>query len=215
MCLRIGAIAGAFVLAAVIMAPLRWAWAMAGAQEDLSIAVVDGSIWNGRIEGVSWRRNLLGNFDVALSPLARAFPTLQLSNGTGPLKYGRISISSNVMSLDAGEIQTSVPLHSVGDSTELALRISGAAVTLTDKTCNAASGQIQIAASAELGSPAFDGELACVQGRLTAHLSSSHGEAVLEVSGPDFSGLAYRSASPTLAMLFTTAGIPQAGGASP
>lgn len=188
MWLRIGAVAGAFVAAAAIMAPLRWAWAMAGARTDLSVDAVDGTIWNGRVEGVAWRRYPLGDFDVALSPFNGAFPTLLLSNGTGLLKSGRISVSASTVSLDAGEIQTSLTSRGIGEAGGLPLRISDAAITLTDGVCQSASGRIQVAAVPDLGSPAFNGELACLQGRL-----------------------AYRSASPSpaLEIPFAAAGIPR------
>jgi len=213
---RIAAVGLAFLVAAIALFPLRMAWGAAAPGAGLSVASVDGTIWAGRITGVVWRGQALGDFDTSLS-LADLLPqpAIRLANGTGPLRTALVRASSGSQSISEADIR--LPLRTLAPqlNADGRIRISDAALDLRGETCATASGRIDIPAIPSLGLPATTGTLACENGALLARLSSEAGDAVLAVDNLSSGRLCWRSASAPLAVLLAALGMPQFAPAMP
>ncbi len=208
MILRIGAITLAFLIAAIAMLPLRMAWATGPQSSDLAIASIDGTVWSGRIAGVSWRGHALGAFDTSLSPAdLLPQPALHLTAGTGPLKSALLRASGDALIITRADIRMDVASLAPALAANATVRISNGEITLQRGICTTASGRIDAPAIPEIGLPVFTGALSCDRGVLLARLASTAGDVVLELSGG--SQVSWRSASPALAIMLAAAGIAQ------
>lgn len=205
--LRGAALLLAFALAAIVMFPLRMAWA-AAPPAGLGVAGIHGTIWAGRLTGVSWRGADLGDFDVSMSPFdLLPAPALRLTNGTGVLKQAVLRGAGD--RIDIADAELTFPLAALSPLAppDLAAQINGGAVTLADGQCTSAAGKIALPAAPSLGLPAFNGALACDKGLILAQLESTAGNLMLELSS-GFERISVRSASPPLELALGAIGIP-------
>jgi hypothetical protein len=200
----------AFAIAAIGMIPLRAALGITSTPKGLAIANATGTIWNGRIIGVSWHGIALGDFDVAISPLdLLSTPALHLDNGSGPLRSAVLRSSDTDLHVSDANITVRIADMIRSAPSDLAARIANGSLTLNNGRCTHATGRLDMPAAMSVGLPALTGSFACDQGVIVAQLSSDAGQITLEL-GPALDRVAYRSAPPTLEIALPALGIPRA-----
>lgn len=197
-----------FVLAGLLMFPLRVAWMMAPVIPGLSIADISGTVWNGRATGVSWRGAELGDFAVSISPFdLLPSPRVRIDQGTGPLKSA--SLRAGARSFEISDASLRIPLSRLDGQfpTTATLRLQNGALEMAQSSCLRASGQILIDDATPNGIGGLTGELSCDSDHLIlALLGQAGGRAVLAAPLDSATGLTIREATPELALLLTGAG---------
>ncbi len=198
--------AGAFVVAAIALAPMRTAWAVVGAPAGVSVERIGGTIWSGELIGVSWRGVGLGDFRSSLSLLTRPGNiVLHLVSGEGPVKAATLSTSGG------GALENVFAAFNLAD---LVPSIAGEARTMLrdgyasfdGAACRNAGGRVTVAAIPQYGLPELNGDLSCARGDLVASLASADGVySVSAVIGPE--GARILAASPTAALLLPALGV--------
>jgi hypothetical protein len=172
--LRLFVLVAAFAITAIVVLPLRLAWAGAGAPADLHVDAVRGTIWSGELLGVTWRGIGLGDLAVTSSAFDRPGDlVLNARSDTGPITSIAVPLSSH--GSVAERITASMDLAAVlpGAPAGARLRLDHGSITLKGDRCVSASGTINVNAVPTQAMPAFNGGLDCSGGALTASVASA------------------------------------------
>jgi hypothetical protein len=149
--IRLFALAG-LLLGAAAMAPLRFAL-----PAELSATRASGTVWNGHLEGASWRGINLGTVDAALQPLSLLVGEARLAL-SGPGLSGDLILGQGVEALSGQRTLSGLPITSI-TAQSLTLRFENG-------ECAAASGSLSAtlpdSASLLSGTPRCTGSSASI-----------------------------------------------------
>ena len=210
--LRASALVIAFVVAALCMFPLRLAWAAAETPDDLHVESVRGTIWSGELSGVTWRGAVLGDLAITSSILDRPGDlVLTARSDTGPLAAASIPLSSRGSVVDDVTATSDLAALLPGALAGVHLAIREAGITVDGGRCVEAHGAVAIDAIPAQGVPAFDGRLACRNGRIETALASAdelHRLTISMAAGASDTDPVVTEASPATQLWLAALGIP-------
>lgn len=179
---------GILLLALVLLMPLRIVVSATDlAQVGLSARQVAGTIWGGRIGDLMLSRQLLGTFDVRLSPgdlvLGRiAMPFERLASPDGPLT-GVLRAGGSLRGVERLTGTLAIG-HLLGAAPVQSLDLRQVTILFADGRCRRAEGRIAANLAISLGplplDRGFSGTLACEGERVRARLASPGGSERIE-----------------------------------
>jgi hypothetical protein len=167
--IRLAALAG-FLLGAVALVPLRLIL-----PEGLAATRASGTVWNGHLEGASWRGVNLGTLDIALQPLALFVGQARLKL-SGPDLTGTLILGQGVEALSGQRTLAGLPITSL-TAQDLTLRFEGG-------QCAAASGSVSASlpgSTGQLGGP-LSGVPRCTGSSASLSLASPDGLSTLSLT---------------------------------
>ncbi len=158
----IGVFAGVFVLAIILLTPMRVAISLSGAADaGLSASAVDGTIWNGRLRNASLRDLPLGDLAARLDPVGLSVGKIRLqvkNDGATALDGGLVIRRRGV---EPSGLSVQAPLKALGLPSVLDGRLDLRDLTLrfVSGRCRKAQGQVAMTPAQAL--PPVTGVLTC------------------------------------------------------
>lgn len=202
--LRILVVAAAFLAAAVALLPLRFVLHHAPVRHpELDTGFASGTVWSGRLEGVTLRGLQLGDFDVAVSPADLVLGRLAVRfSSEGIVREGRWKSSPGGGAFEG--LKGLVPLDrlSAGAPPGAFVSFLDGAGWVDGSGCREASGRVLVDGLSEAGFTGMEGTVGCETGRIILALTPSNGPPFDLVLDPRGGQVGARSAdAATLAAL--------------
>ena len=171
--LRILAVLIGLLAVGIWLLPLRFVTNMANLEAaGISASAVNGSVWNGELEGLTIRGAALGDVNVATDPISMITGAPKLSfRSSGPISQGAVTVRSNGPRFSnlRGQIALT-QLDPQAPSGAVATFID-ASLDLSANACTEASGQARIVGMAAAGMPDMSGPISCEEGRVRLSLT--------------------------------------------
>lgn len=211
--LRISVALIAFVVVAIALIPLRFALQFV----DLSASRLDpgfasGSVWAGRLDGVSWQGADLGDFTAAVSPAGLLGGVMRIrltSPGmvregvwVSSAKGGRLERLKGLIPLD--RFISSAPPGAFVSFLDGSLDPAGPA-------CIEAGGRVLVDGLSDVGLSAMEGVVRCEGGRMVVALSSQSGAGLDLVFDMGTGAVTARSADPAAVAALQALGVETEG----
>jgi len=172
----------AFALTALVLLPLRFAWAAATPSTGIEVSAITGTVWSGKLHDVSWRGIALGDMEISSSILERPGDLILHLRSKGQLTSARLATSFNGFALE--DVSGNIRLSSIFSQAppEAMLRITKGGLTLDGESCRTATGRVTTDAIKSFGVPSLEGTVACEKGQLTLSLVSSNKSQSLKIA---------------------------------
>ena len=180
--LRTAVLVFAFGLTALMLLPLRFAWAAAAPSRGIDFSAITGTVWSGQLDDVSWRGIALGDVQVSSSIIDSPGNLIMHLQSKGPLTSARLALSPNGSSIEAAS--GNVKLSSIFSQALPAamLRLTDVSLTLEGQSCRSAAGRVTTDEIKSIGVPSLDGTVACEKGQLLLSLASSNKSQSLKIA---------------------------------
>ena len=206
------ALAG-FTAAAVAAAPATvGVWALKRAAPMLAVTGAEGTLWSGRLSGLSYGGVLIGDVNYRLSALSLLLGRISIhADSSNGALLGQARVLLGQGRVDLREVSVEFNLGAIRQYTFFGVRYQGLArlkadrLTLSDKVCAAEAATVSTSAFEALtkrwsGSPLpLDGAVVCEGGALVGALNgeSADGKAAVGLTiRPDFTYLVRIAAEP-------------------
>lgn len=181
--LRTAFLVAAFVVTALMLLPLRFAWAATTTPREIEVASITGTVWSGQLRDVRWRGFKFGDLQVSSSVIERPGDLIMhLRSRTGPLTSARLAASSDGVAVEglAGAIELS-RLFPQAPSGAM-LQLTDGALNIEGSSCRGAKGRVTTDEIKTQRLPGLEGTVTCEKGGLIVSLASLDGSHNLKLA---------------------------------